>query len=303
MLKIVVLAGGNSDEREISLRSGAAVAEALETAGYEVAVLDPAEGLGSLLQKLSEATVVFPALHGIGGEDGTVQKFLEEHDIKYVGSDSQSSALCFDKARYTERLKDRGILVPNTELVNLREFQDSALSKKPFVLKPNDGGSSIDTFIVRSLAETDDRVIQAAFARHKKLLLQELINGIEITVAILGNEALPTIEIIPPPAGEFDYENKYNGQTQELCPPKSVSPASQQTAQELSLKIHRLCGCRDMSRTDIIIAKDGRQYLLETNTIPGLTNESLLPKAAAMAGCNMPELCDRLVRLALTHDA
>ncbi len=302
MTKVIVLAGGKSNEREVSLRSGAAVAEALKKSGHDVQILDPADGLDALLPKLKAADIVFPALHGAGGEDGTLQKFLEDNGIRYVGSDRWASALCFDKARYTELLAQHNILVPKTELVNLHEFQASDLSKKPFVLKPNSGGSSIDTFIVRDLASTDDAAIRETFSRHKKLLLQELVEGDEITVAMLGDEPLPAIEIIPPEGGEFDYENKYNGQTQELCPPKHVDLTAQKNAQSLAKKIHELTGCRDMSRTDIIVTDNGLQYVLETNTIPGLTSESLLPKAAAAKGYKMPILCMRLTHKASLHN-
>jgi D-alanine-D-alanine ligase len=302
MANVIVLSGGTSDEREISLRSGEAVAKALEESGHQVTTLDPAKGLDNLLADLQKADAVFPVLHGKGGEDGTLQAFLEKHSVPYVGPDSQASTLCYDKAKYIELLQKNNILAPDTALVNLREFQDSALSKKPFVLKPNDGGSSIDTFIVRDMSTSDDAAIMDAFSRHKRLLLQELINGAEITVAVLGEEALPVIEIIPPENGEFDYENKYNGQTQELCPPENVSEGQQVEAQKLSMRIHKLTGCRDMSRTDIIVTPAGKLYILETNTIPGLTEESLLPKAGKTAGYSMPELCDKLVQSALQHN-
>jgi D-alanine-D-alanine ligase len=295
MTKVIVLAGGTSDEREVSLRSGAAVAKALALADYQVATLDPADGLENLLPQLRQAAAVFPVLHGAGGEDGTVQKFLEDHKIKYVGSDRWASALCFNKAGYTELLAKHGVLVPATQLVSSGEFQTSSLREKAFVLKPNDGGSSIDTFIVRDPSIFESDAVKQAFATHKKMLLQELIEGTEITIAILTDKVLPVIEIIPPAGGEFDYENKYNGQTQELCPPKHVSKENQEKAQALTRKVHELTGCRDLSRTDMIVTKDNELYVLETNTIPGLTEESLVPKAAAQAGHSMLYVCTILL--------
>jgi D-alanine-D-alanine ligase len=132
------------------------------------------------------------------------------------------------------------------------------------------------------------------------MLLEELIEGVELTVGVLGDQALPVIEIIPPSDGEFDYENKYNGKSQELCPPRHVDQNIQKQAQEIAVHIHRSLGLRDMSRTDIIIRRsDNVLFTLETNTIPGMTDQSLLPKAAAVAGYSMPELCDTLVRRAL----
>jgi D-alanine-D-alanine ligase len=299
MTQVIVLAGGDSDEREVSLRSGAAVKQALEQAGYQVSLVDPADGLDKQLPALQAAAVVFPTLHGKGGEDGILQRYLEEHGIRYVGADSKGSALCFDKARYAELLQQYDILIPDTKLVNYAEYQGSNLAQTPYVLKPNDGGSSIDTFIVRDPGTVDEQAIAAAFSRHQKLLLQALVPGVEITVAVLDSQSLPVIEIIPPADQEFDYENKYNGATQELCPPQHVSEELQKKAQTLAKRLHVLTGCRDMSRTDIIISDSGELYVLETNTIPGLTSQSLLPKAAATAGYDMPSLCSQLVQAAL----
>jgi len=299
MASIVVLAGGNSPEREVSLRSGAAVARALEQANHQVTTSDPADGLETILPVLLAAEVVFPALHGEGGEDGVLQAFLEQHDICFVGSGSRASALCFDKARYAELLQNEHIQMPRTELVTQASYEQSPVSQQPFVLKPNDGGSSIDTFIVRNPAARDTEAIRRAFERYEHLLLQELIVGDEITIAILGAESLPVIEIIPPSDQEFDYENKYNGATQELCPPQHVSEEIQRQAQSLALRIHQLTGCEGMSRTDIMLDTVNQMFVLETNTIPGLTDQSLLPKAAATAGYSMSELCDRLVTMVL----
>jgi len=299
MANVIVLAGGNSDEREISLLSGAAVATALTTAGHSVTVLDPSDGLEKLLPTFREAEVVFPALHGLGGEDGVVQLFLENHRIKFVGASAKVSELCFNKDRCTDLFEQHDVDVPKTELVSLEEFKKTELTKKPFVLKPNDGGSSIDTFIIRSLDGFDVHSVKAAFEEHGKMLLQEFITGVEITVAVLGEAPLPVIEIIPPEGGEFDYENKYNGKTQELCPPQNVLQETQVAAQTLAKRIHDFTGCRDMSRTDMIVTDDQRLYVLENNTIPGLTNQSLLPKAATYAGISMPEMCNLLVQRAI----
>ena len=300
-IRVLVLAGGNSPEREVSERSGVSVAAALGQAGYEVTVADPADSFQTLLPALKSIDVVFPALHGAGGEDGQLQQFLEQQQIKFVGSGSQASELCFDKAAYDQLLVKEGILTPRTELVSFEEFGSTALAGEPFVLKPNDGGSSIDTIIARNVSRQDTAAIQAAFGRHPKLLLQALITGVEITVAVLGTKSLPVIEILPPADQEFDYENKYNGATREICPPEHVSEAQQTEAQRLAERIHKLCNCRDMSRTDIIINEVGKLYVLETNTIPGLTDQSLLPKAAGVAGIDMPSLCDQMVKAALAR--
>lgn len=301
MTSVVVLSGGISDERPVSLRSGAAVAEALKTAGYEVTLLDTDEDFDNHLRIMKEADVVFPVLHGIGGEDGVPQSYLETHHIAYVGSDSASSRLCIDKWQTKEVLQANGIATPEAVLVNHTTIWNNELTQQPFVLKPDDGGSSVDTVIVRDMRKLDKAKIEAVISRHQQMLLEQLVTGTEITVAVVGDQAMPVIEIQPPAHEEFDYENKYNGETRELCPPETISTELQQQAQAIALKVHRLCGCRDYSRTDMMIDADGTIHVLEINTIPGLTNQSLLPKAAQQAGMDMPSLTTTLVNFALAR--
>jgi D-alanine-D-alanine ligase len=175
------------------------------------------------------------------------------------------------------------------------------LTTRPYVLKPCDGGSSLDTFIVRNPQQANTAAMEHAFDTYQEMLLEELISGSEITVAILGEQALPVIEIIPPADEEFDYENKYNGKTQEICPPQHLPEAVQHQAQQLALHIHTLIGCSGMSRTDMILDAQDRLFVLETNTIPGLTDQSLLPKAALQADIPMPQLVEILIEDALTR--
>lgn len=297
MESVLILAGGNSSEREVSLRSGVAIAGALRQAGYKVLEFDPADGL----ENLPVADVVFPALHGKEGEDGVIQAALEARGLPYVGSDSKVSALCFDKQTCKQLLQAHDIDVPRGELVNSETIWKSPLATQPFVLKPLDGGSSIDTFIVRTAGSYDKTAIEQALTRHKQMLIEELISGIELTVGILSDMALPVVEIIPPEGGEFDYDNKYNGQAKELCPPLHISPALQRTAQQLALQAHTIAGCRDFSRVDMILAPGKKFITLEINTIPGMTKQSLFPIAATEAGLGMTTLCDKLVRMALSR--
>lgn len=271
---------------------------ALQTGGYENVVMADARDAAASLDGVD---VVFPALHGIGGEDGQIQKLLEDRGLPYVGSDSGVSALCFDKRQWRQLVGQHGIPIADGELIDKDGLRTSELLRQPFVIKPFDGGSSIDTFIVRDPATADWAAIEDSFRRHPQMLAEALAAGTEITVGVFGEQPLPIIEIVPPASGEFDYENKYNGATRELCPPESVDAAVQQAAQELALQVHRMCGCRDMSRTDMIVGADGSLTVLETNTIPGLTDQSLFPKAAAAAGVTMPQLCDRLVQMALAR--
>ncbi|HYH75877.1 MAG TPA: D-alanine--D-alanine ligase, partial [Candidatus Saccharimonadales bacterium] len=280
MSTILVLAGGTSAEREVSLRSGAAVVEALRSKGHTVETADPAQGIavGSTID------VVFPALHGKGGEDGSIQAVLEASGVRCVGADANASALCFDKWAYRTFAQEHGLPVPAGEMVTLATMWDSPLCSKPFVLKPFDGGSSVDTHIVRDPSAADKAAIEQSFTRNQRMLLEELIEGIEITVGVLGTTVLPAVEIIPPADGEFDYENKYNGKTQEITPPTHITSQQHAKAQELALQAHQLTGCRDLSRTDMIVTPESRVVILETNTLPGMTDQSLFPKAAAAGG-------------------
>jgi len=152
---------------------------------------------------------------------------------------------------------------------------------------------------MRDVTAVPREAVQETFSHYPTMLLEELLEGTELTVGVLGDHALPIIKIVPPEAGEFDYENKYNGASQEIVAPEDVAADIQKAAQELALKAHRLAGCRDFSRTDIMCNKDGQLFLLETNTIPGMTAQSLFPKMAGVAGLPMPALCKKLVEMAL----
>jgi len=300
MTKVHVISGGTSSEREVSLRSGAAVAAALQSAGYDVTILDLAS---ASLEEMADCDVVFPALHGIGGEDGTLQAKLDTKHVRYVGSGAAASALCFDKWRYRQTVTDHGLPMAEGALVTADSYQEHPLTAAPFVLKPFNGGSSIDTFIVRDPKDIPRDKIADAFTRYPELLLERLIIGTELTVGVLGDMPLTPIEIIPPEHAEFDYENKYNGATRELCPPEHVSQELQEEAKALALKAHQLTDCRDLTRTDIMLDQTGQLFLLETNTLPGMTDQSLFPKAARAAGIEMTSLCSQLVEMALKRQA
>jgi D-alanine-D-alanine ligase len=296
--KISVVCGGNSDEREISLLSGAAVATALEAAGHTVVKLDLA---AVSIEEIIDADVVFPVLHGKDGEDGKFQALLEAHNARFVGSGSTASALCANKEAYRNTVSSHAKL-PEGAVVGLADYQGHRLASAPFILKPIDGGSSIGMHIVRDPTIVPIDEIAKTFDKYGMLLMEQLIIGTELTVGVLGDESIGIVEIIPPQDGSFDYENKYNGATQELCPPQHIDPQTQAKALEISLNLHHLTGCRDFSRTDMMIdGTSGELYVLETNTIPGMTTESLFPKIAAVHGLVMPALCDRLVQMALSR--
>jgi D-alanine-D-alanine ligase len=283
------------------LRSGQTVAGALAALGYDYVSADPSAASFKELD-MQAYDVVFLALHGKGYEDGTLQRQLEEQDIPFTGSGSAASELCFDKWKYKNFMKDKGIRVTEGQLVSLHRM-DEHLFQTPYVLKPCDEGSSLDTHIVRvpspATFETSKRLLES----HSEMLLETLVEGTEITVGILGDEALPVIEIIPPEGREFDYANKYNGLSQELCPPEHVDSALQEEAKRLALRIHQLAGCRDMSRTDMMVDASGTLHVIETNTIPGLTAQSLLPKMVTTQGMSIPAFIDFLLKAALSRRA
>ncbi|HET7827880.1 MAG TPA: D-alanine--D-alanine ligase [Candidatus Saccharimonadales bacterium] len=288
-MKILVLGGGNSPEREVSLRSAKSVAQAARTAGFAVQELDPA-AQPAFYDNLDKDTIVFPILHGAGGEDGVLQKQLEKRDFAFLGSGSSSSDRCFDKLTTRQELAAAGLPVPAGGLVAEQDYPSHALAHRPHVLKVVHGGSSIGTLIIRDPNIDHSGEVKQIFGLGDDVLIEELIEGTELTVPILDNTALPVIEIVPPPHGEFDYDNKYNGQSQEICPPSSVGQDLQKQARKLAERVHKIMDCRHLSRVDIMLDKDSKLFLLEVNTMPGLTDQSLYPKSAKTAGIEMPSL-------------
>jgi D-alanine--D-alanine ligase len=301
-MKILVLGGGSSHEREISLMSAAAVREALVELGHEVGYFDTKDRLDEVADKARKYDLVMPILHGGAGEDGTVQRELDKSGVAYLGTGAEASEVCFDKARFKELVASHGIPVARGEVVTKESLPMSELVKRPFVLKPVADGSSVDTFIERSMP-VDLTQFDDVFGRQGRMLLEELIEGVEITVPVLGDAALPVIEIVPPEGKEFDFENKYNGATQELCPPEHVSAAAQAQAQRYAELVHEVAGCRHLSRTDFIIRPDDSIVCLETNTLPGMASACLFPKSAAAAGLGWKDLVARCVELAASKKA
>lgn len=293
----LILGGGISPEKSVSQRSAKAVQQALEALGHTVTYLDP-EGVSSeeLIRTAKSCDGVFPILHGVGGEDGSIQALFEQAHVPYFGPRPEACYATFDKAEFKRLLEKEGLPTPRWNIISADQLKDEPLAEQPFVLKPISGGSSIDTFIIRSLPY-DAAPLKEALSRYGTMLIEELIEGDEVTVGILEDVALPVIEIIPPSNQDFDYENKYNGATQELCPPQHISEEVQAAAQKLALEAHLLTKCHALSRTDILINKDGELFVIDTNTIPGLTGQSLFPKAAAVAGYSWTELVKKFTQL------
>jgi len=286
----------DSPERDVSARSAKAVASAARQAGFDVIEISLIDDLAGL-DKIPKGMVVLPISHGVNAEDGWVQTELEKRGLPFLGSDSQSSKNCFDKWRARQMFIGAGIKMPEAVRVNRESFSKQALAQKPYVLKILSGGSSIGTLIARDPLAVKQSQIDELFDMENDAVLEELIEGAEITVPILDHKALPVIEIIPPTDGEFDYDNKYNGATQEIVPPENVPADVQKKAQEIAEKVHRTMGCRHLSRTDFMVDKAGDLFALEINTMPGLTDQSLYPKAAAAAGMDMPALITKFVEL------
>jgi D-alanine-D-alanine ligase len=217
----------------------------------------------------------------------------------FLGSGSGSCELTFNKSIYREFVIKEKLPMPPGGVVNRQQFETAPLRKTPYVLKPIDGGSSVDTLILHDLSsEPDAAYLDELFGRHTEMLLEQLVVGQELTVGILRNKALPIILIQPPVDGTFDYANKYNGHTKEIVNPPEIPHEKQREAQNLALKLHVLTGCRHLSRSDMILTPDGQLYVLETNTIPGLTEESLFPKMAAADGVDMASLVKTFVEMA-----
>lgn len=301
-VRILILKGGNSPEREVSFRSASAVRSSLVKLGYtNIFEYDPIEGLDGLVNAARRVDVVLPIIHGENCEDGTIQELLEDAGVPFLGAGSKASRLAIRKDKTHEVLASLGIAMPEYAVVTQSSFADHKLSKKPFILKPIDGGSTIGCLIVRNINDFDSKKAIELLREHKNMLLEELVIGQEITVGVLDKSPLPIVAIIPPENAEFDYENKYNGATKELCPaPESlVLHEIQKNAQKLALTVHKSLGVRHLSRTDMIVKPNGDIIVLELNTIPGLTAQSLFPKEAASAGITMDMLVEQFVEMAL----
>jgi len=287
-MKVSVLAGGVSGEREVSLRSGAAVAKALRSIGVKVLEVDVKEkGV-----KVPQGTdICFLALHGTYGEDGEVQRELEAAGMPFTGSGSEASALAFDKLKARDAMLAAGVPMAESQ-----EWTPACDWKPPYVLKPVASGSSLGTFLVRAEEEAKKAVKEAKKWKDGGMMIERLIEGAEMTVGILGEQALPVIEVRPA-KGFYDYKNKYtSGATQYLCP-APIPKEKAQELQELALKAHRSLGCEVLSRVDIMVDTEGKAYVLEVNTLPGMTDLSLLPKAGRAAGIDFTTQCLRILEL------
>jgi len=293
-MRIGVLMGGPSAERDVSLRSGKAILQALLGKGYNAV---PLEVWLPTRQELKSAgiDVAFLAMHGTFGEDGQIQAILEEMKIPYTGSKVKASRYGMDKISSRKLFRKARLRIPECHVIKNGTRPRKDL-KTPLVVKPSAQGSSVGVSIIDSLEELES-AINGAFMFGDRVLLEQFVPGKELTVGILDGKPLPVIQVVPK-RRYYDEVAKYTvGMTEYLCP-APISEKESKLAQEAGAKAHRALGCAGYSRVDMILGGDGKVTVLEVNTIPGMTQLSLLPKAAKAAGIEFPELCEKMLESA-----
>ena len=293
--KIAVLLGGPGPEREVSLRSGAAVARALRSLGALVQEIDVKDSSLSLPKSIDLA---YNMIHGTFGEDGQIQQILERQGIPYTGEGVAGSQLAFDKILSKRAFDEHGVPTGRWHVIAAGQ---KPRFEVPFVVKSPRQGSSVGVHIIKDFADLD-AALEDCFRFGETVIVEEFFSGRELTVGILGDVALPIIEIVPR-EGFYDYQHKYTKGASEYFVPAPIGDEATQAVQYAALAAKRALGLEIYSRVDVILASDGRLNVLEINTIPGMTETSLLPKAAAAAGLDFPTLCERIASLSMqrTH--
>ena len=289
--KVALLKGGPGKERDVSLRSATAVAKALQICGAEVNEIDVT---GPKFDLPDGTELAFNMIHGTFGEDGQVQEILSQRGITYTGEGINGSRTAFDKIRTKECFDRAG--VPTSTWHSIRPGESPRL-QLPYVVKAPQQGSSVGVHIVRK-AESLALALEDCFKYGDEVLVEAFFPGRELTVGILGNTALPVVEIVPK-EGFYDYDNKYTSGASEYFVPAPLSPELALRIQETALAAHHALDLEVYSRVDILLAADGSMSVLEINTIPGMTELSLLPKAAAVAGLDYPSLCEEIAGLSM----
>jgi D-alanine-D-alanine ligase len=297
-LNITVMRGGPGAERDVSLRSGTAVAAALRSLGHTVHELDPRTDDWSLP---AATDVVFLALHGVYGEDGTVQRRLDALGVAYTGCDAESSRVAFDKVLTKQRCAAAGVPTAEYRVVKAVGAPWPQGWQPPVVVKPVRQGSSVGVVFVERVGQWKDALAES-LRFDSEALVEEMIAGRETTVGILDGVALPVVEVRPR-SGRYDLFSKYTpGETECFCPAEFAATTTRRI-QAAALGAFGAVGGRDYARVDVMVRADGTPVVLEVNTLPGMTETSLLPKAAAAAGMPFAELCRRMVALALKRAA
>lgn len=295
-LKVAVLMGGPSSEREVSFSTGKAMVNACNANGFETIPLEFEKDILSHLDILQNADVVLMALHGGIGENGRIQGMFESLGIRYTGSDALSSAMCMDKHISKLLAEDVGIATPKWQRLRKGKDPDNSLGY-PCVVKPNSEGSTVGLTIVDSEDEME-AAIDLAFSYDDEILIEEYISGKEITCSIVGNDVLPLIEI-KPSHDLYDYECKYTkGLTEYFCPAK-LDERITESIQKTSMEMYKLLKCRHYGRADFRLDENEKHWFLEVNTLPGMTDTSLVPKAAKAVGISFEELIRSIIDQAM----
>ena len=294
-LKIGVLMGGDSDGRIVSLSTGREVLKAFKKLGYNAEKISIKDNFESFLEKFQEKDLVFNALHGGKGEDGKIQQWMDNNNIKYTGSGPASSSLCMDKARSKDFAKIMGIRTPKWQLFS--NPSEEIKIQFPFVIKPNRQGSTFGLTVVKNQKELP-LAIKNAFRYGGDVIAEEYIKGREVTVPILGEKVYPILEIVPS-HDLYDFECKYTpGMTEYFCPAKLDDDIESLIKEDTQLLFNEF-GCSVYARVDYLIDKNGTPYFLEVNTLPGMTSTSLLPKSLASVGISFESLIAKIVKLSL----
>ena len=308
MSRVAVLKGGGSLERQVSLRSGARVEDALQRLGHDVIAIDVGGDLVARLRR-DAPDVAFVAMHGRDGEDGTVQELLEILGIPYTASGVSACMRCADKVLSKHAMLDAGLPTPDFYSFTETAFKELGAAEAlgdieerldfPIVVKPADQGSALGVKFARSAADVPPALV-AAFSYSHKVMLERHVHGRELAVSILGDEPLPVVEAVPREEDFYDFSARYTiGRTSFVCPAQ-LGDALTDAAQSLALDVFRLLGCRGFARVDLMLEEGTDElYVLEVNAIPGLTETSLLPMAADAAGIGFDELIGRIVEMAL----
>ena len=293
--KIAVLMGGPGSEREVSLATGRGVAKALRSLGAKVIEIDARNEDFELPNDLDLA---FITIHGTFGEDGQIQKILERRGIAYTGEGVTTSEIAFDKIRTKERFREHGVTTPPWEVIHAGERPTIPL---PIVVKPPRQGSTVGVVIVKNENELESAINEAS-KYDCELLIEKFVSGRELTIGVLGDQALPILEIIPK-GGFYDFNNKYpflnpqaGGGAEHVCP-ANIDAKKTKEIQELALRAFRAAGLQVYARVDAILSETGQPFILEINNIPGMTETSLLPEAAAAVGISYTDLCARIIAL------
>ena len=295
MKKVAVIFGGSSSERDVSIHTGLAVVEAVKDK-YFVESINISDDYSNLNEKLLDVDVVFLALHGGFGENGTIQKYFEKHNIIYSGSDSKSSSIAMDKNQTKLIAKKNSIPVLDWFVTNEKDKINTDKLNFPLIIKPNDGGSTIGLYYCKNKVDFNLN-IEKAFEHSKNVMVEQYVEAREVSVPILDGQVLPIIEIFPS-GFLYDYDSKYKDKGSSYQVPAIINDNISRKLAEDSIKLFNKIGCRHYARIDYLL--DGeKHYLLEINTLPGLTSTSLLPKSASKIGLDYSTLVDKIIKIAL----